>query len=99
MVAADQTKQHLTSIAKCVSNMSHIAGHSRRKRLQDVRHLARAPVLSYMQKQAAPRAPRVKTHSLTPVRHPILAAFSPKGWNWIREYLFHRPQIPIPIKT
>jgi hypothetical protein len=43
-----------------------------------------------MQKQAAPRAPRVKTPNLTPARHPILAAFSPKGWNWIWEYLFHR---------
>jgi hypothetical protein len=41
MVAADQTKQHLKSIGKRVSNMSHIAGHSRRKDLQDVRHLAR----------------------------------------------------------
>ena len=70
--------------------MSQIAGHSRRKDLQDLQHLARAPVLSYMQKQAVPRAPRVKTHSLTPARHPILAAFSPKGWKWISEYLFHR---------
>ena len=70
--------------------MSHITGHTRRKDLQDLRHLARAPILSYMQKQAAPRAPRVKTHTSTPVRHPILAAFSPKGWNWIWEYLFHR---------
>ena len=70
--------------------MSHIVGRSRRKDLQDLRHLPRAPVLSYMQKQAAPRAPRVKTPSLTPARHPILAAFTAKGRNWIWEYLLHR---------
>ena len=79
--------------------MNHIVGQSRRKDLQDLRHLPRAPVLSYMQKQAAPPAPRVKTHSLTPARHPILAAFSPKGWNWIWEYLFQRigPRHPFQV--
>jgi hypothetical protein len=71
-------------------NMSHIVGHSRRKDLQDLRYLPRSPVLSYMQKQAVPRAPRVKTASRTPARHPILAAFTPKGRNWIWEYLLHR---------
>lgn len=65
-------------------------GHSRRKDLQDLRDLPRSPVLSYMQKQAVPRVPRVKTASRTPARHPILAAFTPKGRNWIWEYLLHR---------
>ena len=52
--------------------MSHIVGHSHRKDLQDLRHLPRAPVLSYMQKQAVPRAPRVKTPSMTdPTRSKI----------------------------
>ena len=68
----------------------HIAGHSHRKDLQDLQHLPRSPVLSYMQKQAVPRAPRVKTASRAPARHPILAAFTPKGRNWIWEYLLHR---------
>src|SRR3974377_2610334 len=80
--------------------MSHIVGHSRRKDLQDLRHLPRAPVLSYIQKHAAPRAPRVKTASSSPARFPIVAAFGPRRiWKWIREYLSHRigPRHPFQV--
>ena len=62
-----------------------------RKDLQDLRNLSRAPVLSYLQKQAQPLAPRDKIEKLAPARYPTLAAFSPAGlWKWISEYLSHR---------
>jgi hypothetical protein len=80
--------------------MSHFVGHPRRKDLQDLRHLPRAPVLSYLQKQAAPRAPRVKTASSLPARLPIVAAFGPRRiWKWIQEYLSHRigPRHPFQV--
>jgi hypothetical protein len=56
--------------------------------------------LSYLQKQAAPRAPRVKTASSLPARLPIVAAFGPKRiWKWIQEYLSHRigPRHPFQV--
>jgi hypothetical protein len=64
---------------------------SERKDMQDLRHLSRSTVLSYLQKQAQPRAPRRKTADLAPVRFPILAAFAPQrlcAWLW--EYFTHR---------
>jgi hypothetical protein len=64
---------------------------SNRKDLQDLRNLSRAPILSYLQKQAPPLAPRIKTADLAPARYPILAAFTPKQLcKWIWEYFSHR---------
>ncbi|MGD0420658.1 MAG: metallophosphoesterase [Xanthobacteraceae bacterium] len=64
---------------------------SDRKDLQDLRNLSRAPILSYLQKQAEPSAPRAKTAALAPARYPILAAFAPNRlFKWIWEYLSHR---------
>jgi Calcineurin-like phosphoesterase len=71
--------------------MNSIAGHSRRKDLQDLRKLPRMPILSYLQKQAPPRAPRVKAAALAPARYPILAAFAPQRLcKWLWEYISHR---------
>jgi hypothetical protein len=73
---------------------------SYRKDLQDLRNLSRAPILSYLQKQASPVAPRIKTADLAPARYPILAAFSPKQLcKWIWEYLSHRigPRHPFQV--
>src|SRR5260370_599686 len=54
-----------------------VAEQPRRKDLQDLSRLSRAPVLSYLQKQSA--------------RYPTLAEFSVKGlWGWISEYLANR---------
>ena len=62
-----------------------------RKDLQDFRKLSRAPVLSYLQKQAQPKTPRRRTLAAAPVRHPLLAAFAPQRiWTWFREYLRFR---------
>jgi hypothetical protein len=64
---------------------------SNRKDLQDLRNLSRARILSFLQKQAPPPAPRIKTADLAPARYPILAAFTPKRLcKWIWEYLSHR---------
>jgi len=69
----------------------HPPPSSGRKDLQDLRLLSRAPVLSYLQKQAAPRAPRRKAAGLAPRRHPLLAALSPiYWWKWFSEYAAHR---------
>jgi hypothetical protein len=70
--------------------MTSMADHSERKDLQDLCKLSRAPILSYLQKQALPRAPRVKPTASIPT-HRILAAFSPKRLcKWIWEYLLYR---------
>jgi hypothetical protein len=66
---------------------------SNRKDLQDLRHLSREPILSYLQKQAQPRAPRNKAVALVPPRYPILAAFSlnpSRLGKWLWEYFSHR---------
>jgi len=79
--------------------MSHPSRNTR-KDLQDLRRLSRAPILSYMQKQVAPRAPRLKSANLVPARYPILAAFSPtRIGKWLWEYLSHRigPRHPFPV--
>jgi hypothetical protein len=71
-----------------------------RKDLQDLRNLSRAPALSYLQKQAQPRAPRIKAKDLAPSKYPILAAFSPaKLCRWIWAYLSHRIGRRHPFKT
>jgi len=63
-------------------------GVHHRKDLQDLRKLPRTPILSYLQKQAPPRAARVKTAKLVPATYPLLAAFSPKRIvKWIVEYI------------
>ena len=68
-----------------------LAKPARRKDLQDLSHLSRAPILSYLQKQVQPPAPRIKVQGLAPARYPALAAFSPTHlWKWISEYLVHR---------
>lgn len=64
---------------------------SKRKDLQDLLRLSRAPILSYLQKQAQPQAPRDKAAALAPPRYPLLAAFTPSRLcQWIWEYLSHR---------
>ena len=64
---------------------------SGRKDLQDLYHLPRSPVLSYLQKQVQPTAPRPKTAGLKPPAYPLLTAFSPThAWKWITQYLSHR---------
>src|ERR1700737_4239934 len=66
-------------------------GVSRRKDLQDLHKLPRAPILSYLRKQASPGAARVKTAKLVPSKYPLLAAFSPQRMvKWIWEYLSFR---------
>lgn len=62
-----------------------------RKDLQDLRKLARMPILSYLQKQAQPPAPRPEAAKLQPARRPVLAAFTPSSlWKWITEYFGNR---------
>jgi hypothetical protein len=69
----------------------HAHYSSRRKDLSDLRKLSRSPILSFLQKQAQPRRPRVKTAALKPPRYPLLAAFSPQRiFEWAREYLKYR---------
>jgi hypothetical protein len=64
---------------------------SGRKDMQDLRGLSRSTVLSYMQKQSQPRAPRRKAAHLAPASHPILAAFAPQRLGrWIWQYFSHR---------
>ena len=64
---------------------------SGRKDLQDLLKLSRAPILSYLQKQVQPTAPRSKTAALAPPHYPLLAAFSPaRIGKWIWEYMSHR---------
>jgi len=73
--------------------MNSFGDQSPRKDLQDLQDLSRSPLLSYLQKQAKPQAPRNKTIAATvvPPRYPILAAFSPtRIFKWISEYLSHR---------
>jgi hypothetical protein len=71
--------------------MSPARDANRRRDLQDLRDLSRIPILSYLQKQAAPRAPRIKTAELAPASYPLLAAFSPQRmFTWAWEYLSHR---------
>jgi hypothetical protein len=68
--------------------MSSARDTNRRRDLQDLRDLSRLPILSYLQKQAAPRAPRIKTAELAPASYPLLAAFSPQRMStWAWEYL------------
>jgi hypothetical protein len=67
------------------------AGPSNRKDLRDLRNLPRSPLLSFLQKQNQPRAPRPNAAALAPAKHPLLAAFDPRLlWKWITEYLGHR---------
>jgi hypothetical protein len=67
------------------------AGISNRKDLRDLRHLPRSPLLSYLQKQSQPRAPRPDAAALAPDKRPLLAAFDPRQlWKWITEYFGHR---------
>lgn len=73
-----------------------------RKDLRDLRNLSRAPILSYLQKQAQPVAPRDKAAAPAPARYPILAAFTPtRVFTWLRQYLSHRigPRHPFPTYT
>lgn len=61
------------------------------KDLQDLRKLSRMPIMSYLQKQAQPPAPRPKITGLQPKSYPVLGAFTPsKMWKWITEYFSHR---------
>ena len=63
----------------------------RRKDLEDLQDLPRSPLLSYLQKQAQPRAPRRKTADLVPVEYPLLAAFaSTRIVTWIWQYFSMR---------
>ncbi|MBV8840013.1 MAG: metallophosphoesterase, partial [Alphaproteobacteria bacterium] len=62
-----------------------------RKDLQDLQNLPRKPVLSYLQKQAQPNAPRPKSADLTPAKYPLLATFASTGvFAWISQYLSMR---------
>jgi hypothetical protein len=62
-----------------------------RKDLRDLRKLPRMPILSYLQKQAQPPAPRPKITGLQPTRFPGLAAFTPSHLReWITEYFRNR---------
>ena len=77
-----------------------VASSSKRRDLQDLRDLPRAPALSYLQKQAEPRAPRRKVIDLRPSRYPLIAAFTPQRlWNWISQYLRYRfrPRHPFQV--
>ncbi|MET0220869.1 MAG: metallophosphoesterase [Tardiphaga sp.] len=65
--------------------------HDCRKDLQDLQKLPRQPMLSYVQKQSQPTAPRPKTAERTPTSYPLLAAFaSSKIIAWIWPYLSQR---------
>src|SRR5437879_13018006 len=81
--------------------MNSFDGQSPRKDLQDLQDLSRSPLLSYLQKQAKPQAPRNKTMArIAPPRYPILAAFSPaRIFKWISEYLSHRIGLRHPFLT
>src|SRR5712691_7430355 len=60
------------------------------KDLQDLRKLPRAPIGSYLQKQAQPTAPRPKP-TAAPLPHPALGAFSPtRLFKWLYQYLRYR---------
>jgi len=62
--------------------------HNLRKDLQDLRKLPRSPFLSFLQKQAQPKAPRKKTLDPVPAKYPLLAAFaSTRTFTWIWEYV------------
>ena len=68
------------------------------KDLQDFRNLPRAPILSYLQKQAQPDAPRPKPAAPT-LPYPLLAGFLPNRlFKWAFEYLRYRfaPRQPFP---
>jgi hypothetical protein len=61
------------------------------KDLQDLKNLSRSTLLSYMQREARPQAPRRQAQKLAPATYPILAAFSPQRlFTWIWHYLTHR---------
>lgn len=61
----------------------------RRKDLQDLRHLPRAPSLSYLQKQAQPKSPEERHRR--PSRYPLIGAFTPgRIWDWLRQYVMFR---------
>jgi hypothetical protein len=71
-----------------------------RKDLQDLRDLPRMPILSYLQKQAPPPAPRDKSVAAQPASYPILAAFTPNRLGkWIWSYISCRigPRHPFQI--
>ena len=54
---------------------------SSRKDLTDLADLSRAPILSFLQKQVQPRAPRPKAATLAPAATPPAGTF-----RWILEY-------------
>jgi hypothetical protein len=59
--------------------------------MQDLRDLSRSPILSYLQKQAQPRAPREKTAIRAPSPYAMIAAFLPNRLcKWVWEYCSHR---------
>jgi cholesterol oxidase len=75
-------------VAGGASSTTH---HGLRKDLQDLQNLPRSAWLSYVQKQAQPKAPRPKTGSLVPGNYPLLAAFaSTRTFTWIWQYLSMR---------
>jgi hypothetical protein len=71
-----------------------------RKDLQDLTNLPRAPILSYLQKQAEPSAPRSKPVVETPSRYRLLGTFSPQQlWDWIKHYLRFRFGLRHPFQS
>jgi Calcineurin-like phosphoesterase len=74
-----------------IAHLRPLAGQTRHKDLQDLRKLPRMALFSYLQKQAQPPRPRVKTATSTPSSYPKLAAFLSKRLvKWIYEYLLYR---------
>ena len=70
---------------------------SSRKDLTDLADLSRAPILSFLQKQVQPRAPRPKAATLAPAATPPAGTFrwileySPRRLlKWLWEYFSHR---------
>jgi len=53
-------------------------GTGRRRDLQDLLDLSRKPGLSYLRKEAAPKAPRRKSRDTYPARFAAMAAFTPR---------------------
>ena len=71
-----------------------------RRDLQDYRKLSRWSLLSYARKEAAPKAPRVKSTLRHPAQFPSLAAFSPRrAFAFVTSYLRNRlgPRHPFEV--
>lgn len=82
------------------------ASRKSRKDLTDLLHLSRAPIWSFLQKQAQPRAPRPKTPTLAPAAPRPAGTFrwileySPRRLlKWIWEYFSHRLGPRYPFKS